>query len=198
MKSAVRQIVALLAIIAIAMVSLAASADAAPAEVCPEEGKVESIVDGDLDDIVLPAGTEVCIFGASIQVNVTADGESTLRDLLGLDKNVSHYTITEEPPSTTTTTQPEETTTTTVPPTTTTSVGETTTTERSTTTTTPAPSSTTTPEPESTITSTSQPSTSTSMSELPYTGAGSGVLALYGAILSLSGLSVLAWVRREA
>jgi LPXTG-motif cell wall-anchored protein len=193
--------VILLAMVAFSVLVLANSADAAkpedagqPAQVCPEEGKVESQVDGDLDDIVLDEGTPVCIFGAATQVNVVADGESTLRELLGLDRNVSHYTP-GVPPSTTTTTQP---TTTTSQPTTTTSTTEpvTPTTEVSTTTSTPEASSTTiVAESSTTMPEKSLPSTP--VEELPYTGAGMGVAALLGAILSISGLSVLAMARRE-
>lgn len=110
-------------------------------DVCPEEGKVESVVDGDLDNIVLDAGTLVCIKGSTTMVVVTADGESTLRELLGIDQNVSHYT--EESWNTTTTTTPS--TSTTVPSSTTTIPEETTTTLGSETTTTSGGSTTSTP-----------------------------------------------------
>ena len=159
---------------------------AAKQEVCPEEGKVESVTDGDIDNIVLDAGTLVCIKAGTLVVTVEADGQATLAELIGNGKNVSHYTVIQEPPSTTTTTVPEETTTTvetsstTVPETTTTVPEETTTTVPQETTTseavtTTAPSQTTTTVP----TVTEQP-------ELPYTGpediwlAGLGLALLAG------------------
>jgi hypothetical protein len=151
-------------------------------QVCPEEGKVESEVDGDLDEIILEAGTEVCIKGGQTLVNVTADGESTLAELLGTGQNVSHYTIGGTP--STTTTLPE----------TTTTVEESTTTSEAQTTTTTEPSSTTsTSTPESTtstvIVTSTLPSLSPSQSspdELPFTGLNTAWGAL-GLALAASG-----------
>lgn len=160
------------------------------ADVCPEDGKVESQTDGDLDDIVLPAGTEVCIKGGQTLVNVTADGTKTLAELLGTGQNVSHYTP--ETPSTTTTTQS---------PTTTTTFGTTTTSEATTTTSPPATSSTstvptTTPTSSPTTTPTTAPpvTTTTPPTEtLPFTGPAEsfGLAALAGVALSVLGVLVV-------
>jgi hypothetical protein len=91
-------LVAVMALVMMPIIALADHGDPTPQGNCPEQGKVESQVDGDLDDIVLDAGTHVCIkAGAGGAVFVTADGEATLRTLLGLNKNVSHYTVIEEP-----------------------------------------------------------------------------------------------------
>lgn len=187
-------------IVILQLIFVAAMAEAAPAEVCPEEGKVESTVDGDLDDIVLDAGTLVCIKGGQDLVTVTADGESTLRELLGNDKNVSHYTVLEEPsPTTTTTTSIPTTTTTTVSPTTT--VPETTTTtieDETSSTSLPDNTTTTTPQEEDTTTTTTVETTTstvpTAPSELPYTGA-SDLMAytiLGILLLSMGGLTLAA------
>ncbi len=160
-------------------------------EVCPNEGKVESVVDGDLDGIVLAAGTLVCIKAGTTVVYVTADGEQTLAELIGNNKNVSHYTVISTPPTTTTTTVPP--TTTTVPPTTTTvprtttTVPETTTTVPETTTTDPV---TTTTDP---VTTTTDPETvvTTVPSELPKTGVNASALILTGLVLMSGGLLLL-------
>lgn len=187
----------LLGVICVLILSsgLSLGALGAPAQVCPEDGKVESVVDGDLDNIVLPAGTEVCIFGAATQVNVTADGESTLFELLGLDRNVSHYTITEVPPSTTTsTTTSIPTTTSSTPESTTSSTQPTTSTtmESTTTTETSVPATTTVPEDPSTTTPSTSPPT------LPFTGPGdTKAWAGLGSLLLLGGLTTLAWSRRR-
>jgi hypothetical protein len=102
--------------------------------------KVESQVDGDLDDIVLPAGTLFCAKGSTDATGIlTADGQTTLFEYLGNDHNVSHY-VTYPPQTTTTTTLP---TTTTTVPTTTTTVPTTTTTVPTTTTTVPTTTTTT-------------------------------------------------------
>lgn len=133
-------------------------------EVCPDP-KIESVVDGDIDDVVLPAGTEACIKGSTVVVYVTADGESTLRELLGIDKNVSHYGIL----STTTTT---EATTTTIADTTTTTVEATTTTAGDETTTTPQETtSTTVVDTTTTVGTPDDPGNP----ELPFTGINYGV-----------------------
>jgi hypothetical protein len=101
--------------------------------------KVESQVDGDLDDIVLPAGTLFCAKGSTDATGIlTADGQKTLLQYLGNDHNVSHY-VTYPPQTTTTTTVP---TTTTTVPTTTTTVPTTTTTVPTTTTTVPTTTTT--------------------------------------------------------
>jgi hypothetical protein len=124
----------MLAVVLVFGVTFGITRIASGSEVCPEEGKVESQSDGDLDGIILPEGTLVCIKGGQTLVEVEADGESTLAELLGTGQNVSHYTILDY--STTTTTLVEETTTTqgdeepttTLSQTTTTLVDETTTT----------------------------------------------------------------------
>lgn len=197
-KDVLLSVVAFIAGFLLAFAVFASTANAA--EVCPEEGKVESIVDGDLDGIVLDAGTEVCIKGGQTLVTVTADGTSTLAELLGTGQNVSHYTILEVPPSTTTTT-------TSIPETTTTTVTETTTTEppsestttsptsettQPSTTTTEAPS-TTSSSPTPTTTETSEPTTTTpTRPVLPYTGAESLVgLSLLAAALLGGGITLL-------
>ncbi len=153
-------------------------------EVCPSEGKVESVVDGDLDGIVLDAGTQVCIKAGTTVVYVEADGVQTLAELIGNGKNVSHYTIISVPETTTTTTAPEVTTTT-VPEVTTTTVPETTTTTVPETTTTTTPSATTTV-PETTTTTVPDPGT-TVPSELPNTGANTNVWLATALGLLLSG-----------
>lgn len=184
------QWLALSLIVTVLMLIAAVALGTSNGNVCPEQGKVESQSDGDLDDIVLDAGTEVCIFGANVQVNVTADGEATLRELLGLNKNVSHYTIT-KPPSTTTTTTEQETTTTTIAETTTTTVAETTTTSvfvaplptvilDSTTTTLFTPLPTLVPHPRPTTTEVTE-TTVTVMEELPFTGGYLELLAVAAA-----------------
>lgn len=161
-------------------------------EVCPEEGKVESVIDGDLDGIVLEDGTQVCIKGSTDVVYVTADGVSTLFELLGNGHNVSHYTVLETPETTTTTTVPEETTTTAPSETTTTTVVETTTTTAPEVTTT-VPEETTTTVTETTITSPpTDPPT-----ELPYTGPEDVWLAGLGAALLAGGGALVLWARKE-
>ncbi len=159
-------------------------------EVCPNEGKVESVVDGDLDGIVLPAGTEVCIKAGTTVVYVVADGVQTLVELIGNGKNISHYTIictTTRCGPTTTTTVPE-TTTTTVPPTTTTTIPETTTTVPATT--------TTVPETTTTVPGTTVPTTTPS--ELPDTGINAGALVAMGVVLLMSGGLILLGITRRA
>lgn len=138
-------------------------------EVCPNDGKVESVVDGDIDGIVLPAGTEVCIKAGTLVVYVTADGVQTLVELIGNGKNISHYTIITVP--TTTTTVPE---TTTTQPETTTTIPETTTTE-----------------PGTTVPTTTPP-------ELPDTGINAGELVAMALVLLLSGSLILLGITRRA
>lgn len=120
-----------LLLLTIPTVALADHGTLTPQGNCPVEGKVESVVDGDLDNIVLAAGTHVCIKGGQTTMLVTTNGEDTLVELLGTGQNVSHYTIIQQPPTT------APTTTTTVAETTTTTVAETTTTTSQTTTTQP-------------------------------------------------------------
>ena len=155
-------------------------------DTCPEDGKVEAVGD-ELNDIVLDAGTEVCIKGGTKRVTVTADGVSTLQELLdnrnenNVLRSVSHYTVIELPP-TTTTTVPEETTTTisettTTVPETTTTVAETTTTVGETTTTV---AETTTTVGETTTTAPEDPEEP----ELPFTGPEDG-FGLFGLGLAL-------------
>jgi hypothetical protein len=160
--------------------------DVPAADVCPEEGKVESQVDGELDNIILEEGTLVCIKGGQATVQVVADGNSTLAEMLGTGQNVSHYTIISVPPTTTTTTS--------IPKETTTTVRETTTTTEEGTTTTNGETSTTVPNEEET-TSSIPPSTTTLPSPteevveeepaaLPFTGVG-GLVPLSGLALAL-------------
>lgn len=191
----------LLSVIGVLILSLGLSlgALAAPADVCPEDGKVESTVDGDLDGIVLEVGTEVCIKGGQTLVTVTADGTSTLAELLGTGQNVSHYTVLETPSTTTSTTTSIPATTSTIPESTTTTQSPTTTTqpttsttmESTTTTETSAPVTSTVPEdPSTTIQSPSSPT-------LPFTGAGdTEAWLVLGSILLLGGLATLAFTRR--
>ena len=154
-------------------------------EVCPSEGKVET---GDLNGIVLPAGTEVCIKAGTTVVYVTADGIQTLHQLVGVEQGVSHYTVIS---TTTTTTSP---TTTTVPPTTTT-VPETTTTIPVTTTTDPV---TTTTDPETTTTDPGTTVPTTVPTELPRTGANASALIVMGLVLLMSGGLLLLGVKSRA
>lgn len=80
---------------------------------CPDHegnpGKVQSVTPGDLDEVVLDAGTLVCVkAGTEATGIVTADGEQSLCDILItagiLDgsgetcRNVSYYIIYEAPP----------------------------------------------------------------------------------------------------
>jgi hypothetical protein len=121
------------------------AAGAAPGDDCPSgwTTKVESQSDGDLDNVVLPAGTRFCAKGGTNNTGIlVADGSTTLAVYLGTGQNVSHYVI--YPPTTTTTTMTTPTTTTTTP-TTTTTTPTTTTTTPTTTTTTPTTTTTTTP-----------------------------------------------------
>jgi len=175
---------------------IASPALAGGQEVCPNQGKVESVVPGDLDDIVLDAGTMVCIKAGTTVVHVVADGVQTLAELIGNGKNISHYTI-DDWPTTTTTTSP--TTTTTVPEVTTTTVPETTTTVPETTTTVPETTTTTVAEttttttgsattsvPEAVTTTVAGPET-TVPSELPHTGINTSVWVASALGLLLSG-----------
>ncbi len=177
--------IATLLFMGIMLIPLTALADQ---EVCPSEGKVESVVDGDLDGIVLPAGVEVCIKAGTLVVFVVADGVQTLVELIGNGKNISHYTITCTVAArcgpTTTTVPP---TTTTIPPTTTT-VPETTTTVPETTTTQPE-TTTTIPETTTTIPGTTVPTTTPP--ELPDTGINVGDLVVMALVLLLSGSLLL-------
>lgn len=155
-------------------------------QVCPNEGKVESVVDGDLDNIVLYAGTEVCIKGGQTLVNVIADGTSTLAELLGTGQNVSHYT---EVLSSTTTTIPSTTSSTEAP---TTTMFEATTTTVAVTTTVLDPTTTL----DATTSSSFSILTSTE-STLPFTGPRESYasLGLAGALLMLLGGLVLRSVK---
>ena len=164
---------------------IASPALAGGQEVCPSEGKVESVVDGDLDGIVLDAGTQVCIKAGTTVVYVEADGIQTLAELIGNGKNVSHYTIITVPETTTTTTVPEVTTTT-VPETTTTTVPETTTTTTASATTTSTTTTTTTTTVPETTTTVPDPGT-TVPSELPNTGANTSAWIATALGLLLSG-----------
>lgn len=128
------------------------------AGVCSEENgdKTESVVDGDLNDIVLPAGTSFCVKSAEENSGVlTADGVTTLSGYVtwlnegGQTPDVSHFVVYR--PVTTSTSS------------TTSSTSSTTSSTTSTTSTT-----TTTPNQETTTT---QPSTTTTMAETTTTGA---------------------------
>lgn len=64
----------------------------AATEHCDSGGtKIESVVDGDLDNIVLAAGTEACVKGSTDAVSFTADGQTSLVDYLDNGHNVSYY-----------------------------------------------------------------------------------------------------------
>jgi hypothetical protein len=115
------------------------AAGAAPGDDCPSgwTTKVESQIDGDLDDVVLPAGTLFCAKGGTNNTGIlVADGTTTLAEYLGTGQNVSHYVIY---PPTTSTTPPG---TSTTPPGTSTTPPGTSTTPPGTTTTTPGTSTT--------------------------------------------------------
>ena len=189
--------------VAFLLMGVAANAETLDSDVCPELNKVESQVDGDLDGIILEAGTLVCIKGGQTKVTVTADGESTLAELLGTGQNVSHYSIIEYPDETTTTTTevPPSTTTTTEATTTTTPTTTTQPTPTTTSTTTPSDTSTTSTVPPSSTTTTPPPvcdenhptwDAATGLCELPYTGF-DDVLPwfLAGSILGLIGVGLL-------
>jgi LPXTG-motif cell wall-anchored protein len=193
---------------------------ATPPQVCPEGGEWTAHQQVAGEDTLeytyqIPDGFEVvetCIKVGSHDpliesVDPPATGEITVKNTTLFNppgnalQGISHVSFKlaerEEEPSPTTTTTPEETTTTSQPSTTTsTTVTVTPTTEVSTTTSTPEASSSTVPETSSTTTQ-KNPSPSTPVETLPYTGAGMGIAALLGAILSISGLSVLGLARRE-
>ena len=96
---------ALLASLAIFMTfAFAVAPVRAVSEQCPDGGTtVESLVDGDLDDIVLDAGTAFCVkAGTEASGQMTADGTTTLGEYVALagilvgsgnTPNVSHYTV---------------------------------------------------------------------------------------------------------
>lgn len=167
---------------------------------CPVSGKVQSVVDGDLDDIVLAAGTHVCVKGGQTTVLVTADGEDTLAELLGTGQNVSHYTVIQQPTTTTTetTTTTVIVTTTTVPEVTTTTQGIT---EQTTTTVAQCP-----PgmihqpplcvEPTTTTLPEVLASSAEASGQLPFTGASTGMLALSALAFLILGLSTLKLAKR--
>jgi len=63
---------------------------------CPDfnsPNKVESVVDGDLDNVVLPAGTLFCVKGGPQDATgyLTADGTTTVGEYLPGKYNVSYY-----------------------------------------------------------------------------------------------------------
>lgn len=151
---------------------------AAATEHCPDHngnpGKVEG---GQLNDIVLEAGTVFCVKGSTDAVSGTADGTTTLAAYLGNDHDVSYYVVysrpTPPPPppeetTTTTTEVPNETTTTVAEETTTTTAAPTTTVSNDT------PSVTTTPTP-------------VERTELPYTGIDPAFLLGSAGLLASSG-----------
>lgn len=97
--------VAILGVLGIAMAlvifALLFATASANGGLCPDEGsgtKIESQVDGDLDDIVLDAGTLFCVKAGNTNTGVlVADGETRLCDYLDdCRHNVSHYIIYEE------------------------------------------------------------------------------------------------------
>lgn len=173
-------------IVGLVVVGFGLVAAGTAAEVCLEEGKVESQVDGDLDDIVLEEGTLVCIKAGNDMVTVEADGESTLAELIDNGHNVSHYTVLEETTTTTTlveettTTQSDEEPTTTLVDETTTTAGDTTTTVDETTTT------------QGSTTSTGATTTTTdpgeAPEELPFTGISATLLWGIGVALISTGM----------
>src|SRR5215212_5110176 len=77
-----------------ASLALSTSAGATTGQ-CPSGGsKTESQVDGDLDGIVLPAGTQFCVKGSTDVTGVlTADGSATLFEYLSDGRNVSNYVV---------------------------------------------------------------------------------------------------------
>jgi uncharacterized membrane protein len=152
------------------------AAGAAPGDDCPSgwTTKVESQSDGDLDNVVLPAGTRFCAKGGTNNTGIlVADGSTTLAVYLGTGQNVSHYVI--YPPTTTTTTTTTPTTTTTTPTTTTSTPTTTTTTTPTTTTTTPTTTTTSTPTTTTTTTPTTTTTTTpTTTTTTPGGGGGGG------------------------
>jgi hypothetical protein len=117
------------------------------AELCPGENQnapalppgftlIEKVETGNLDDVVLPAGTYFCVKAGNQATGILqSDGSTTLFEYGGGEFGVSHYVIYEFEEETTTT--PTTTTTTTPTTTTTTTPTTTTTTTPTTTTTTP-------------------------------------------------------------
>lgn len=191
----------LIALVALALMAFAlalpALADDTP---CSEVNgtKTNSVVDGDLNDIVLSAGTSFCVkAGSEKSGTLTADGTTTLQGYVtwtvgnGRTPDVSHYVVYQATTTTTSsTTSTTGSTTTTVGPTTTTLA--TTTTQAETTTTTVQGTSTTAPTTTAAPTTT-QPVTTTTATptatpeELPHTGIDpAGLVALAG-VLGTSG-----------
>jgi hypothetical protein len=120
MKKSMRSLIALVSAMALTMMlMLAFSVPAVFADVehCPDYNdpaytKVDATFDGELDDIVLEAGTVFCVKAGSENTGVlTADGTTTLQEYLfeaGIvdgsgeqGRNVSYYVVYEaEPPAT--------------------------------------------------------------------------------------------------
>lgn len=105
-------------LVTIGILIAAAAALGQATEHCPDhqghEGKIES---GDLNGVVLDAGTEFCVKGATDATGkLVADGETDLSAYLGNGHDVSYYvvygaitTTSTTQPSTTTTTSPSTT-----------------------------------------------------------------------------------------
>jgi hypothetical protein len=173
------------------------------ADTCPSDGKVEG---GNLNGIVLDAGTQVCIKGGQKLVTVTADGMSTLQVLLdarnanGQLQDVSHYTVLEDPSDTTTTSLTSSTTTTEPPSTSTTTIPATTSLPPATTSTSagtgtvPTSSSTIPDIPR--IIPDDQIGTPVSYEALPYTGAADWLAHLASALVLVGSLLVVAFKGR--
>lgn len=179
---------------------------------CPETATSTKVQSGDMNPIVLSAGTSFCVKAGEENSGIlTADGTTTLSGYVtwtnngGQKPNVSHYVT--YPPSTTTstssttssTTSTTGSTTTTAPTTTTsptTTAPVTTTTEsptttvEATTTTTGTPTSTT-ADPTTTTASTPLSSPPSTPEELPYTGFDPVWLLAIAVILGSTGLLVL-------
>jgi outer membrane biosynthesis protein TonB len=89
--------VAIMALLALTF-AIFVSPVAATTEHCPDHnghpGKVESVVDGDLNDITPAAGTMVCVKGSTDATGIiVADGETTLVDMLDNGHDVSYYIV---------------------------------------------------------------------------------------------------------
>lgn len=93
-----RLVTTLIAVFAILLIG-ASTPVLAVTEHCPDGGtKIESQVDGDLDNIVLTAGTSFCVKGSTDATGIlVADGETSLFDYLGNGHNVSYYVVYETP-----------------------------------------------------------------------------------------------------
>ncbi len=165
------------------LMSLSLVAGATGTEHCPDHESNPKVETGNLNGIVLDAGTSFCVKGSTDATGIlTANGTTTLFEYLGSDHDVSYYVIYETSPPSTTTTTVSETTTTTVVNTTTTTQPEVTTTTVPETTTTTLPYDSI-PETTTTVTVVEEITHTT----LPFTGPTTNL-----GLVALAGLALIA------